>query len=104
MYEVVKDDLKPDMELTITVNDISQDISDAESVQLHWIKPDGSNLYSDLEVVDESGVVRRVWQDGDTDTVGFHKGRVVITWSSGETQTFPNDGSWFLWRVNAQLD
>lgn len=37
------------------------------------------------------GRVRHAWQAGDTDTPGVYLGRFVVTYPSGDTQTFPND-------------
>lgn len=88
------------MELTVTVNDIAQDITAADTIVLHWMKPDGTTTDVALTPIDlTTGRVKRVWAIGDTDDVGYHRGRIVITWPTGDQQTFPNDGSWALWAV-----
>lgn len=101
MFELVKGDLDPDMELTVTVNGVAQDLTAATTIKLRWLKPDGTTADVTLTAVNLlAGKVKRVWVVGDTNLVGYHKGRIVITWANGETQTFPNDGSWHIWAVH----
>ena len=50
-----------------------------------------------------TGRVTRVWEDGDTDQEGTHYGQVVATMSNGELETFPNEGTLFIWNLYAQL-
>lgn len=100
MFELVAGDLEPDMPLTVTVDGAAQDLSSATAIMLHWIKPDGTSSDVALTAVElATGQVKRVWASGDTDDVGYHKGRIVVTWASSEPQTFPNDGSFFWWAV-----
>jgi NADPH-dependent ferric siderophore reductase len=100
MLELIEGDLEPDMDLAVTVNGIAQDITSATTITLHWLKPNGTVADVTLTAVDlTTGQVKRIWAAGDTSVVGYHRGRVVITWSTGEKQTFPNDGSWHLWVV-----
>lgn len=107
-FSLIVGDLEPDMFLTASVSDTAQDLSDAVSVELRWRKPDGTESLVDLTVVDAAtGQYKRVWEAGDTDMAGVHRGRIVVTWdgeddmttADDEVQTFPNDGSWFLWLV-----
>lgn len=37
-----------------------------------------------------AGVVRYVWQSGDTDTAGLFNGEFEVTFSDGSVETFPN--------------
>jgi hypothetical protein len=39
-----------------------------------------------------NGLVQYDWAPGNTDTVGSHLGRFVVTHSGGEQETFPPDG------------
>jgi hypothetical protein len=104
MFEIVQGDLEPDLPLTITVNDSPEDIS-GSTVELRWRKPDGTFTTVDLTTVDLSvGQVKRVWEEGDTDVVGFHQAQVAVTRPGGEVQTFPSDGSYYWWAVNAILE
>ena len=36
--------------------------------------------------------MKYVWQTGDTDTAGTFQGEFEVTYTSGEIETFPNDG------------
>lgn len=102
MREWIAGDLEPDMPLTVAVDGIGQDITAATAITLHWVKPDGTIVDVALTAVNLlTGQVKRVWVADDTSIVGYHRGRVVITWPSGEPQTFPNDGSWYFWAVYA---
>jgi hypothetical protein len=103
-FEIVEGDLEPDMELSVTVNGEVKDLSAAVSYALLWRDPDGTVGTLALEEVDlELGTLRHVWEAGDTDVVGAHRGQVVVTWAEGETQTFPSDGTHYIWFVNPRL-
>ena len=41
---------------------------------------------------EDAGRVKYVWQTGDTDTAGTFQGEFEVTYTSGEIETFPNDG------------
>lgn len=38
-----------------------------------------------------NGVVKYVWQSGDTDTVGTYNAEFEVTYGDGNIETFPND-------------
>jgi len=38
-----------------------------------------------------NGLVEYEWQAGDTDTLGTYRGEFTVTWTTGVTQTFPED-------------
>lgn len=100
MFSLIKGDLEPDMVLTAKLNDVAQDLTTATTINMKWIKPDGTESTVALTAVTlASGIVKRVWVAGDTDMVGYHRGRIVVTWPGAENGTFPNDGSWFIWAV-----
>jgi hypothetical protein len=104
MYEIIEGDLEPDLYLTILVNDEPEDIS-GSTVEMRWKKPDGTVETVSLTAVNLAlGQVKRVWLEGDTDIVGWHKAQIIVTRPGGEVQTFPSDGSHFVWRVSEQLD
>lgn len=50
-----------------------------------------------------TGRLKRVWVAGDTDLIGTHFGQAVVTRANGEVQTFPGDGSHYIWDVYLQL-
>jgi len=45
-----------------------------------------------LAFPNDAGRVRYAWQTGDTDTPGTFQGEFEVTYSTGEIETFPNDG------------
>lgn len=100
-YSLVRGDLDPDMFIDLDMNDVAESLGGALAIELEWTRPDGTEVTVDLEVVDAAaGQVKRVWEDGDTEIVGTHTGRVVVTRSNGDRQHFPSDGSRFSWTVN----
>ena len=89
------------MTLTVTTDGIAQDLTSASAIVLRWFKP-GDLVSTDVALTPVNlltGRLKRVWVSGDTDVVGYHRGRVVVTWPTGDNQSFPNDGSWFYWAV-----
>ena len=52
------------------------------------VKVDGSATVLD----DDAGRVRYAWQTGDTDTPGTFQVEFEVEYSTGEIETFPNDG------------
>lgn len=103
VYNIVQFDLEPDMVLNVLMNAAPQPLGAATSIQMRWWKPDGTISLVSLTSVDlVNGVVKRVWLAGDTDQIGEHFGRVFVTWANAETETFPNDGTRFQWRVRPQ--
>ena len=99
--EYIQGDIPDDMILGVEVNGVAENIDDATQVNLHWVKPDDTEtLVALIEEDFALGTVKRVWEAGDTDLAGAHRGRVVVTRSGGELNTFPTDGGWFYWWVN----
>src|SRR5689334_6146786 len=97
-YSIVAGDLVPDLNLTAKVNGAPKSLTDAVTIQMLWMKPDGTETLVDLVAIDLNvGRVKRVWEDGDTDQPGRHAGRIVVTWDGDRTQTFPSNGTWFYW-------
>lgn len=93
--ELIAGDLDPDLDLTV-----NEDLTDAETVEMFWKLPGSTTRTVTLEVISAAaGSVRYAWQAGDTDVTGVHRCRVVVTWDTGDPQTFPSDGSWFIWWV-----
>jgi hypothetical protein len=100
----VQGDLEPDMVMTVTAQGALAALATALSVQLRWKKPDGTTSMVTLTVVDVvNGIVKRVWQTGDTNITGLHRGQIVVTASNGETATSPADGTDILWMVYAAV-
>ncbi len=102
-FELVRGDLGPPMPIAITVNNVPLDTSAADSVVMRWAKPDGTIVESDLTPVDPSvGEYEMDWGPDDTDTIGPHRGQIIVT-TAGIPQTFPSDGNHVIWWVNPQV-
>lgn len=101
-FNLVEGDLNPDMEVDAIDSDgDAADLSAAADVSLYWLKPDGTASTVTLVAISlATGRLKRVWEAGDSDQVGVHQGRIVVTDGAGETSTYPNDGSWLYWWVN----
>lgn len=98
-YDIIEGDLEPDMPMSVGVSVVG-----ASSVRMRWRKPSGAVSTVDLTIITAaSGELRRVWEAGDTDEVGVHRCQVVVTWSTGEVQTFPSDGNYGQWTVHPKL-
>lgn len=102
-FAMVQGDLEPDMLITLRINGIAENISDASAYVMKWRKPDGtvssvaltSISFPDLIL----GRLKRVWVAGDTDVPGRHYGQVRVTRGNGEFQTWPNHNEYFQWEV-----
>lgn len=103
-YSLIKGDLEPDMTLTASVNGVAENLTGVLSHNMRWKKPNGTISTVAMTAVNlPLGQVKRVWVAGDTDVVGAHLGQLVVVRSNGETQTFPNDQSFYVWHVYDQL-
>ena len=56
----------------------------------------------DQNTAQTRGLVKLVWQPGDTDTAGTYYVEVEIEWTAGRKQTFPGDG-YALMNIEADL-
>ena len=102
-YEIVRGDLGPPMPIAVTENGSALDCSTADSVELHWVQPDGTEHTDTLTPVSAvGGTFVMDWVSGDTDQVGPHQGQVVVT-IDGVAQTYPADGTNLIWWVNPQV-
>jgi len=86
------------LSLSATLGGAAVGIADV-GTGVHTIVDTASTQRADLS----AGLVKRVWVATDTDLVGTHYGQLVVTKANGEDQTFPADGSHYLWFVYEQL-
>lgn len=70
--------------------------------QLKWWPPDGSGpLLVPLQTVNLSlGQLQKALVVGDTSIPGLHKGRVQFLTAANQQETWPSDGTYWLWYVN----
>lgn len=94
-FSLVSGDLLPSMTIQLQAPGAIAALATAMSVQMLWNRPDGTQVLVGLSILDAvNGVLQRVWQPGDgSSIIGEHTYQVVVTASSGETATDPNDGS-----------
>ncbi len=98
-YELPRDDISPVMQLTVLLDGAPVDCSDADSVELRWVKPDGTVAVDDLTPVAAAlGQFTMDWATGDTDQVGAHFGQVLVT-IDGVQETYPASGPPIIWWV-----
>lgn len=103
-YSLVQGDLGEPLVVDLAVAAAISALATAQSVQLRWWKPDKTVSLVTMTVVDSAvGTVQRTWVSGDTDQVGMHRGQVVVTDSSGNPLTDPNDGSYLYWEIYPKL-
>jgi hypothetical protein len=103
-YSLMRRDLEPDMLIQMEAPGAIAALTGALSVDMEWEKPDGTVSTVGLSVVDlVKGIVKRVWQNGDSDQVGEHLFTVRVTAANGEVASDPNDGSYARWWVYARL-
>lgn len=86
------------IKLALTLGGSAIDIS-ATGSGTHTLSDTATTARVDLT----TGRLKRVWVAGDTDQAGTHRGQLVVTRSNGELQTFPNDGSAFIWNIYERL-
>lgn len=97
-YVQKADDLKEDIVITLYDADGAVvDLTNSTSIAFKMGKPGGlSALKVDAAAAVEgsatNGQVRYSWQAADKDTPGLFVAEVQVTWSGGETQTFPDNG------------
>ena len=96
-FKIRQGDTKDDLE--VTLRDAVEDAVDVTGATVkfsmwgardHRIKiKEGSVTL----VTPSSGIVKYVWQDGDTNQDGDFEGEFEVTYSGGDIQTFPNTRS-----------
>lgn len=100
-FFLVQGDLAPNLGITVDITGLVEPLSVSTAIKMHWIKPDKTESLVTLTPVNlATGVLQYVWQAGDTAIPGVHKARVVVTLSSGKTQSYPSDPTWIYWYVS----
>lgn len=85
--KMYRNDLKPDLELTLTDGTTPVDLTVATSVRVIGIK-DGVILINRTVTGTAEGVVTMQWQAADTAKVGRIEVEVEVTWPGSKPQTF----------------
>jgi len=90
MVEINKDDYGMDFEITVTENDGTTVVDLTDSTILfklarHRSTTDKISSACDL-VTAASGTCKYTFQEGDTDTAGVYKAKVLVTWTSPSTK------------------
>lgn len=103
-FDMNAGDLEPDMLIHLTVNGLPENVNDQTAMTMVWTRPDGTeDVLAVIPVVGGDGSVTKVlhqWLAGETDMVGVHRGKVVVTRGGGGQQTFPSDASHVRWQVH----
>lgn len=96
-FDIKQYDLLPDLVLTVADDGTAVDLSAASSVKLIVSNRSGIKIESELDIEDQEdenllGMVRYIWQVGDTDTVGTFNMEVEVMWAGQRPETFPAKG------------
>lgn len=91
-----KGDEEPPLEATLEDADGNpKDLTNANSVQFHMKDPTADTAKVDKAGAIDSaadGEVSYSWDAEDVDTTGEFEAEFEVTWSDGDTETFPKDG------------
>ncbi len=82
-----------DIEATLRDQDGVVDLTNASSVQIHFLDDEGETITkNDVEITDaEKGEVKYEWKSGDIiETKGIYQVEVIVTDASGENH-FPSE-------------
>jgi hypothetical protein len=95
-FNIKVGDTAPDLQATLKNSDGSViDLSSASAVLFHMREKGTTTalIESAATIVSAAGgVVKYVWQAGDTDTEGTYDGEFEITFNDGSISTVPNNG------------
>lgn len=93
-FKIKQGDTRPSLKAQLLdENRQPRDLQSVDTVKFHMKDVDTQEL-----VVEDNGTVLNAeegrvvyeWSDGDTETLGRHEAEFEITYSGGETETFPN--------------
>jgi hypothetical protein len=91
-----KGDTEPALEATLEdANGNAKDLTNADSVQFHMKDPTADTAKVDkAATIDDAanGEVSYSWDGEDVDTTGEYEAEFEVSWSDGDTETFPKDG------------
>jgi hypothetical protein len=88
-----RNDTAPAFEVTLTADDMAVDLT-SSSVRFHMMNSAGDVVIDAAAtlVTPASGIVKYVWQTGDTDTAGRYKAEWEVTFTDSTIRTFPTPG------------
>ena len=112
-FTLKRNDLEPDLRLTLTDNGVPWPLTNVAAVRLILVKQGvgvpkvDAAMVPDADQVENPGVVTYEWAAGDTDTEGLYDGEVEVELTNGDLATFPNghDGDdYFTVEIRPDLD
>lgn len=105
-FTIKANDERPSIQATLYTGGEAVDLSTASSVDFIMAAANGGlvKVNAAAVIADEvNGVVRYDWDSADTDTPGDYEAEWQVTWSDGDTQTFPT-ATYHTVSVLADLD
>lgn len=105
-----KGDLLVPLEITLTQNGTVFPLIGGDTLSLRWSIGDPANPGTTrVQVVPivvnppgTDGKIKHDFTAGQTDVVETYFGQVTVT-RGGKQISFPDDGSWYIWSVNAKI-
>lgn len=92
-FTIKRNDTSPILQTTLTDAGGSPIDLTATSVKFYMkrYKSNTLKINATATIFDEdAGIVRYLWQSGDTDTAGSYQAEFQITYDDGAVETFPN--------------
>lgn len=101
-FSIVQTNREPNMVLTVYVNGLAEDLSDATGLTMRAILPDETSVAVGTVTFNTTGVdgkLKVVWGASDNLLAGRIRAQITCTRGTGKTQTFPNKKEYFQWDV-----
>lgn len=92
-FQIKRNDTAPPIQATLTADGSAVDLTSA-TVDFHMMDSSGAIKVDAAAtlVTAASGIVKYVWQTGDTDQAGRFRAEWEVTFPDGTIRTFPNPG------------
>lgn len=102
-FNIKQNDTRPALLATLKAADGTPVNLTGADVRFHMRGTAGVEVDAPADILDpEAGIVRYIWQAGDTDKAGVFDAEMEVTYSDGGVESFPNNSNWRI-TVTAEL-